>query len=100
MSSRIKRYVFRKPDGRYQALLFFAFSLVFSGLYVSFGLPLRGGSVSTLVVAVAFGLVRFAESLPTDRRLLSGVLRVLALCLLVTLVTLTVLAPEMILGER
>ncbi|WP_440763489.1 hypothetical protein [Natronorubrum sp. DTA7] len=100
MFTRIKRYVFREPDGRSEALLFFVFSLVFTGLYVSFGLPLRGGSASTLVVAVAFVLVGFAESLPRDRRLLSGALRVLALCLLVTLITLTLLAPEVILGER
>ncbi len=100
MFTRIKRYLFRESDGRSEALLFFVFSLVFVGLYVSFGRPLRGGSASTLIVAVAFGLVGFAESLPKDRRIFSGVLRILALCLLVTLVALSVLAPEVILGER
>lgn len=59
-----------------------------------------GSSISSLIMAVGFALSGFAESLPTERRQISGGLRVTAILLLVGLLSLTALAPEFILGPR
>ena len=99
MPSRIVDTVFSEPSGRPTALVQVAGALVFSGLYVYYGL-LRNGTPGSwlLVMALASTLSGVAESLPSPRRRAAGVLRLTGIVLLVALLVSTVLAPDVLLG--
>ena len=78
----------------------FAGSLVMLSIYIYYDI-LRGvPDISSLVMAVGFALSGLAESLPTERRQIAGGLRVAAILLLTGLLSLTIFAPEVILGPR
>jgi hypothetical protein len=95
MPSKIRDIVFSEPSGR-----MFAGSLVMLSIYIYYDI-LRGvPDISSLVMAVGFALSGLAESLPTERRQIAGGLRVAAVLLLTGLLSLTIFAPEVILGPR
>ena len=100
MLSKIKDVVFSEPSGRGNASVMVAGALAMVGIYLYFGVLRDGSAVYSLIMAVGFALSGFAESLPTERRQLAGRLRVTAILLLVGLLSLTIFAPEIILGSR
>ena len=99
MLSKIKGVVFSEPSGRLNALVMFGASLLMLSIYIYYGVLRAGSSLQSLIMAVGFALSGSAESLPTERRLLAGGLRVTAILLLVGLLGLTIFAPEVVLGS-
>ena len=100
MPSKIRDVVFSEPSGRSHAFVMFAGSVVMLSIYIYYDI-LRGvPDISSLVMAVGFALSGLAESLPTERRQIAGGLRVAAMLLLTGLLSLTIFAPEVILGPR
>jgi hypothetical protein len=100
MPSIIDQTVFSEPSGRTHAFVMFASSLVMLSIYIYFNI-LRGvPDISSLVMAVGFALSGLAESLPTERRHMAGGLRVVAVLVFVGLLSLTIFAPEVILGPQ
>jgi hypothetical protein len=100
MPSKIRDIVFSEPSGRLHALVMFAGSLVMLSIYIYYDI-LRGvPDVSSLVMAVGFALSGLAESLPAERRRMAGGLRVAAILLLTGLLSLTIVAPDVVLGTR
>jgi hypothetical protein len=79
----------------------FSGALLFLGLYV-YSSVLGDASTSSWLVgmAVGTGLSGIAESLPNDRRRTAGILRTMAILVLIGLLATTVLVPEFIVGER
>jgi hypothetical protein len=69
-------------------------------IYLYFDILHDGSAVYSLIWAVGFVLSGVAESLPAEHRQLAGRLRVTAMLLLVGLLSLTIFAPEVILGPR
>lgn len=65
--------------------------------WVYFGVLLDGPH-NLLILGVALAFSGFAESLPTDRRRLAGILRILAVSILVSFMVLLAFAPEMVMG--
>ena len=100
MPSKIEDVVFSEPSGRLTAFVMFAGSLVMLSIYVYFDIIHDGSSINSLIMAVGFALSGFAESLPTGRQRMAGRLRLIAIILLFGLITLTIFAPEVILGPR
>jgi hypothetical protein len=100
MPSKIKDTVFSEPSGRSTAVVMFAGSLAMLSLFVYYDILRDGSSISSLIMAVGFALSGLAESLPTDRRRIAGGLRVTAILLLIGLLSLTIFAPQVILGPR
>ena len=81
-------------------MVMFASSLAMLSIYIYYGI-LRGVSdISSLVMAVGFALSGLAESLPPERRQVTGGLRVATILLLTGLLGLTIFAPEVVLGPR
>lgn len=78
----------------------FSGSVVFSALYVYFGVLGDSISTSSVFLAIGFALSGIAESLPKDRRRMAGVFRVTAVLVLVSLIALVTLAPGLVVGER
>ena len=78
----------------------FAGSFVMLSIYLYYDILLGGSSLSSLIMAVGFALSGLAESLPTDRRRITGGSRVTAILWLLGLLGLTIFAPEVILGAR
>lgn len=99
MPSSLTDAVFSEPSGRPNTLVQFGGALVFSGLYVYYGL-LRNGTPGSWLLVVALGstLSGVAESLPAPRRRAAGVLRLTALLILTALLVTTLLAPELVVG--
>jgi hypothetical protein len=100
MPSKIKDVVFSEPSGRLHAFVMFAGALVMLSIYIYYGILRDGSSLSSLIMAVGFALSGFAESLPTEHRQIAGGLRVTAIVWLVGLLSLTIFAPEVVLGPR
>lgn len=99
MSSTVTEVVFSEPSGRSAALIQFAGSLAFSGLYVYSWTAGNADSGRWLLgMVVGSALAGVAESLPKDRRLTAGVLRLTAILVLLSLLTATVFGPEFIVG--
>jgi len=101
MPSRVSDVVFSEPSGRPHALVMFSGALVFSGLYAYYGIFGDARSVSWLAFLIAgFVLSGVAESLPEDRRLATGAMRLTAVLVLMCLLAATVFAPELVVGPR
>ena len=100
MPSKIRSVVFSEPSGRLHALVMFASSFAMLSIYLYYSILLGGSSLSSLIMAVGFALSGLAESLPTDRRRITGGLRVTAILWLLGLLGLTIFAPEVVLGPR
>lgn len=100
MPSKIKGTVFSEPSGRLNAFVMFGGALVMLSIFVYYDILRDGSSISSLIMAVGFALSGLAESLPTDRRRIAGGLRVTAILLLLGLISLTIFAPQVILGPR
>lgn len=99
MPSTIDDVVFSKPSGRSAAVLQFAGSLVFSGLYVYSWIVGTAGSSSWLLgMVVGSALAGIAESLPKDRRLTAGAFRLAAIFVLLCLLVASIFSPEFIVG--
>ncbi|WP_135851587.1 hypothetical protein [Halorussus salinus] len=92
----LQRTLFREPDGRRKGLLFSFLSSVCLLVWVYSGVVLDGFHLF-LFSGIAFALSGFAESLPPDRRRSAGVLRTLAVGLLVVFLVLLASVPELIL---
>ncbi len=100
MPSKTEGVVFSEPSGGLNVFAMFAGSLAMLSIYVYFDIIHDGSSVSSLIMSVGFALSGFAESLPTERQRMAGGLRLTAILLLLGLISLTIFAPEVILGPR
>jgi hypothetical protein len=93
----VRRMLFREPDGRRKGFLFSLFSFVCILGWVYFGIVLDGPHFM-LFLGIAFAFSGLAESLPPNRQRSAGLLRALALGVLVVFLALLTLVPEAILG--
>lgn len=75
-------------------------SLAMLSVYVYFEITHDYSATYSLIGAIGFALSGVAESLPTERRQMAGGLRLTAILVLLGLISLTVFAPEIILGPR
>ncbi|WP_226007549.1 hypothetical protein [Natrinema salinisoli] len=99
MPSTISEVVFSKPSGRSTAILQFAGSLIFLGLYVYSRTVGNAGSSSwLLIMVIGSALAGIAESLPKNRRLTAGLFRLAAVLVLLCLLAASVFRPEFIIG--
>ncbi|OAQ54748.1 hypothetical protein HTG_04070 [Natrinema mahii] len=99
MPSTVTEVVFSEPSGRSAALIQFAGSLAFSGLYVYSRIAGSADSGRWLLgMVVGSALAGIAESLPKDRRLTAGVLRLAAILVLLSLLAATLFSPEFVVG--
>lgn len=92
----VRRYVFRKPDGRQKAfpfVLLSAFCLLAWGYFAI----VHDGSHTLLFMSIGFGLAGLAESLPPSQRRSAGILRIVAVSTMVLLLCLLAASPELIL---
>ncbi|RKS81685.1 hypothetical protein BDK61_0979 [Haloarcula quadrata] len=94
MPSSISNTVFSEPSGPRIALIHFAGSLVFAGLYVS-AWSTDGSAAATwlLAMVVGTGLAGIAEALPKHRRQLAGVLRSIATLVFFCIVVAALVVP-------
>ncbi len=74
----------------------FAGALVMMSIFIYYDLLRDGSAISSLIMAIGFALSGLAESLPTDQRRIAGGLRVSAILLLLGLLSLTIVAPEVL----
>jgi hypothetical protein len=99
MPSVLSDLVFSEPSGRPNALVQFAGAIAFLGLY---GYSWAAGNADPsdwlLVMALGAVLAGVAESLPKDRHLAAGVLRLTAISVLLCLLVAIVLVPEFVVG--
>ncbi|EMA33498.1 hypothetical protein [Haloarcula japonica] len=97
MPSSISDAVFSEPSGPRVALVHFAGSLVFSGLYVYAWVT--DGLVPAnwlLAMIVGTGLAGIAEALPKRRQQIAGVLRSVAILMFLCLVGAVFVAPDLL----
>jgi len=94
VSSKIRDIVFSEPSGKLHAFVMFA------GSHIYYVILRDGSSISSLILAIGFSLSRFAESLPTEHQQITGGLRVTAILWLLSLLGLTIFAPDVILDTR
>ncbi|KAA9399870.1 hypothetical protein Har1130_01955 [Haloarcula sp. CBA1130] len=98
MPSSISETIFSEPSGRPITLVHAAGALIFAGLY-SYGWVVDGAPGSWLLIMVlGTGLAGIAEALPASRRQTAGVLRSVAILVLLSLVVASIAAPEFIVG--
>jgi len=99
MPSSINEVVFSKPSGRPTALVQFAGSLIFLGLYVYSWIEGNADSSNwLLIMVVGSTLAGIAESLPENRRQTAGALRLAAILVLLYLIAAVIFTPEAIIG--
>ncbi|GAA0515937.1 hypothetical protein SAMN04488066_11536 [Halorubrum aquaticum] len=99
MPSVLSDIVFSEPSGRTNALVQFAGAITFLGLYAYSGVTGNAGSSDwLLVMALGATVAGIAESLPNDRYLAAGVLRLTAIFVLSCLLVAIVFAPEFVVG--
>jgi peptidoglycan/LPS O-acetylase OafA/YrhL len=96
--SNIRKVLFSEPSGRRYAAVMFAGALAFVGLYLTAWFIDESVPRFALFLLVGSALSGIAEALPKDRRRTAGVLRVLAILVLVCLLALIIFAPEFIIG--
>jgi len=92
----LPRVFFRKPDGRRKGLIFSFLSLICLLGWVYFGVVLAESHI-LLFLGIALAFSGAAESLPPDQRRSAGILRVVAVGILVIFLVLLALAPDVIL---
>jgi hypothetical protein len=99
MPSVLSDLVFDEPSGRPNALVQFAGAVAFLGLY-GYSRVVGNADPSDWLLVMALGatLAGVAESLPKDRHLAAGVLRLAAILVLSCLLVASVLAPEVVVG--
>lgn len=99
MSSVVDDVIFSDPSGRPATLVHFAGALVLSSLHV-YAWSVGDIEVSDwwLVMAAGYAAAGTAESLSTSRRRTAGMLRLVAILLLLGLVATVVVAPDFVLG--
>ena len=95
MPAIVDDVLFRDPAGRPKAIGQFILALGFLALYV---FATMGGSSGgwLLVMTISILLSGIAESLPTERRRLAGLLRFTALLALTCLIAMLASAPEVV----
>lgn len=91
-----QRMVFRKPDGRRKGLIFLSLSSICLLVWVYTGIVLNS-SHFFLFTGLALGFSGFAESLPQERRRSAGILRTVAVGILVMFLGLLASIPELLL---
>lgn len=99
MSSLIDDVVFSEPSGRPNTLVHFAGALLLLSVYTyAWSIGQTGTSGWLLMMAAASAVAGIAESLPTSSRQGAGILRLVAISVLLCLVTATLVAPAFVLG--
>ncbi|WP_224333114.1 hypothetical protein [Haloprofundus halobius] len=93
----VDEVLFSEPSGWVHASVQFASALLFTGIYVYFGVLGDVPFDPALFLAVAASLSSLAESLPKERRRTAGMLRVLGILVALALIALVLLAPEHVL---
>ena len=99
MPSFINQIIFSEPSGRPNSLVQFTASLVFLGIYI-YAWAGGNGDSSSWILVMMFGsaLSGIAESLPKDQQRAAGILRAIAVTVLLCLLAATVFTPEFIVG--
>ncbi|KDS92140.1 hypothetical protein FK85_04940 [Halorubrum saccharovorum] len=97
MPSRLAAGLFSEPSGRRHATVMFVAALAFACLYL-YAVRHAGstGAEWLLFMIAGTALSGLAESLPGDRRVAAGVLRVLAILVLTCLLVVLSVAPGLI----
>jgi hypothetical protein len=98
MPSIVTEFLYNEPSGRPISLVHFGTAVAWLGLFAYARTGGPGPSAWYLVVAVGTAMAGVAESLPTGRRRAAGVLRAMAILLLLGLVAGTVLRPSIVVG--
>lgn len=98
MPSIVTDLLYNEPSGRPITLVHFGTAVVWLGMFAYARTGGTGPSAWYLVMAVGTGLAGVAESLPTDRRRAAGVVRSVAILLLLGLVAGAVLRPSFVVG--
>ena len=96
MLSKVKGFVLSEPSGRPTAAVMFSGALIFLGLHIYFGIVGDTSSFYELIISGAFVLSGTAEFLPNERRQTAGVLRMAAILVLLIVITILIIAPEII----
>jgi len=98
-TATVREMLFSEPSGRGIGLVFLGCSLVELLAWAYFAVVLDASPGPTLLVlGVGFAISGVAESLPTDRRRLAGLLRVVAIGGLLGFLGLVVVSPEVVTG--
>lgn len=97
MPASISDVVFSEPSGPRIALVHFAGSLVFAGLYAS-AWVVEGSAPANwlLAMTVGTGVAGVAEALPKSRWQVAGVLRSVAVLVFLCLVIVALVAPALV----
>ncbi|WP_424017128.1 hypothetical protein ACOZ4N_14770 [Halorientalis pallida] len=93
---RHSRILFREPNGPRRGFIFLSLSVVALLAWLYFGARLDGLSI-LLFQATAFASLGVAESLPPNRRRVAGVLRILAVAIMVIYLVVLAAAPDLFL---
>lgn len=92
----LPQMVFREPDGGRKGLIFLFLSFTCLLTWVYTGVVLDG-SHFFLFIGIAWGFSGFAESLPSDRQRSAGILRILAVGIVVVFLGLLASVPGVLL---
>lgn len=97
MPSRVTAALFSEPSGRRHATVMFGAALAFAALY-GYAVRVAGSSGAGWLPFMIAGtaLSGVAESLPDDRRIVAGVLRVTAIGVLASLIVAVAVVPELV----
>ena len=99
MPSTVKAAILSEPTGgRINAVIMFVGSLIMLGMYVWYGLRHAGSFNGLLIFAVGLALGGITHTLPANRRTIVGVLRVAVFLVFISLIILSIFAPELVLG--
>jgi hypothetical protein len=90
----LPRMVFREPDGRRKGLVFSSLSFMCLLVWVYTGIVLNGSNFF-LFMGLALGFSGLAESLSPNQRRSAGVLRIVAVGILVIFLVLLAPVPEL-----
>ena len=86
---------FREPDGRRQAFTTLFLSSICLLMWGYIGVILDGSHLF-LFMSIAFGITGFAEMLPPNQRRSAGILRLMAVSIILIFFGLLVTNPELI----
>ena len=91
----LQQMFFREPDGRKQAFTTLFLSSICLLMWGYIGIILDGSRL-LLFIGIAFGVAGVAEMLPPNQRRSAGVLRLVAVSIMIIFLGLLVTTPELI----
>jgi hypothetical protein len=97
MPSPITNVLFSEPSGHPSATVQIVAAILFAGLY-AYSWNAGVDATWLLFMILGTGIDGIAESLPAERSVAAGVLRLLAIAVLLCLLAILLLAPDTIMG--